>query len=166
MTPGGALFLTLMKSEICHHCGCREAEPRRRTLSNGAVVVKRQCVACFGPVGDFLTKSAFDLNRLSSWQDPPFKVQGADHAIVNNDTPNKFWENYAEYLSSDEWARKRSLVLSRSNGMCEGCGTEAAFHVHHLSYRNVGNEFLWELRAVCFACHARIHPRLAEQAVS
>jgi 5-methylcytosine-specific restriction endonuclease McrA len=29
--------------------------------------------------------------------------------------------------------------------------------VHHLTYQNAGNEFLWELVAICRECHARYH---------
>jgi hypothetical protein len=29
--------------------------------------------------------------------------------------------------------------------------------VHHVTYKNMGNEFLWELRAICAVCHERVH---------
>jgi 5-methylcytosine-specific restriction endonuclease McrA len=50
------------------------------------------------------------------------------------------------------------LVLQRANGHCEGCGQRKAVQVHHLTYEHVGQEFLWELRAVCSECHDRLHP--------
>lgn len=28
---------------------------------------------------------------------------------------------------------------------------------NHLTYKNMGDEFLWELRAVCPSCHTRAH---------
>jgi 5-methylcytosine-specific restriction endonuclease McrA len=32
-----------------------------------------------------------------------------------------------------------------------------ATQVHHTTYKHVGNEFLWELRAICDECHDRFH---------
>jgi 5-methylcytosine-specific restriction endonuclease McrA len=61
------------------------------------------------------------------------------------------------YLQTPEWADRRQLVLKRANGVCEGCGKAPAEQVHHLTYRNWRNEFLWELRAVCRPCHLNVH---------
>lgn len=33
--------------------------------------------------------------------------------------------SYSEYMKSDAWADKRSLVLARSSGKCEKCGFDA-----------------------------------------
>jgi 5-methylcytosine-specific restriction endonuclease McrA len=41
--------------------------------------------------------------------------------------------------------------------MCEGCGDEKAQEVHHKTYKNVGDEFLFELVALCNTCHDRYH---------
>jgi len=65
--------------------------------------------------------------------------------------------NYSEYLNSDQWKRKRKLVMERSNGVCEGCGVYKANQVHHLSYRRLGNEMLFDLVALCRSCHMAIH---------
>jgi hypothetical protein len=64
---------------------------------------------------------------------------------------------YQEYLGTTAWRDRRSLVLRRANGTCEGCGEARATEVHHLTYAHVGNEFLWELVAVCRDCHERFH---------
>lgn len=61
------------------------------------------------------------------------------------------------HYSSDKWAQLRTLILERAGGVCEGCGTARATQVHHLHYRTFGNEFLWDLRAVCRDCHERVH---------
>ena len=73
--------------------------------------------------------------------------------------PDAFWEKYKEYLRSPEWASKRERVLKRANGMCEGCGIAEARQVHHLSYAHVGREMLFELVAICDACHEVVHGR-------
>ncbi len=66
-------------------------------------------------------------------------------------------EEYAEYLASQEWWDRRTLVLERSNGLCEGCREAEAVDVHHLSYAHITQEFLFELVALCAPCHERIH---------
>ena len=64
---------------------------------------------------------------------------------------------YAAYLRSDAWKERARRVMLRAGGMCEACLAAPAQHVHHLTYEHVGNELMWELRAVCAGCHERIH---------
>lgn len=59
--------------------------------------------------------------------------------------------------SNPKWRALRELVMRRAGGTCEGCGVRPAVQVHHLTYDHLGDEFLWELRAVCVPCHERIH---------
>jgi hypothetical protein len=66
-----------------------------------------------------------------------------------------FWPSYRECgrpLASE--ARK---VLARAHGLCEGCGERTATQVHHLSYKRVFDEMLFDLVAVCDACHDKLH---------
>jgi 5-methylcytosine-specific restriction endonuclease McrA len=64
---------------------------------------------------------------------------------------------YDQYLASPEWAHKRALVFQRAHYTCEGCGVRPASAVHHLTYDHLGDEFLWELKAICHECHDRFH---------
>ena len=64
---------------------------------------------------------------------------------------------YSDYLLSPEWAKRRDAVIERCSGLCEGCGNAPVDHVHHLTYDNIGDEFLWQLVGVCAPCHARAH---------
>jgi 5-methylcytosine-specific restriction endonuclease McrA len=66
-------------------------------------------------------------------------------------------QGYETYLLSPEWDDKRRRVLEREGGICEGCRKRPATQVHHETYQNVGNEPLFELRAVCRVCHQAIH---------
>jgi len=70
----------------------------------------------------------------------------------------RWWAWYDAYLASAEWKARRALVLKRAGGVCEGCGKAPATIAHHTTYEHVGNELLFELRAVCRDCHDRIHP--------
>ena len=72
-------------------------------------------------------------------------------------TGSAWWLWYNGYLESDVWKAKRRLVLLRENGVCEACREEKATVVHHETYANVGQEPLFELRAVCDSCHEALH---------
>jgi len=63
-----------------------------------------------------------------------------------------------EYLNSEEWKRKRYIVLKRDNWRCVYCG-EKATQVHHKKYskRNIGKEPIRWLVSVCKSCHESLH---------
>jgi 5-methylcytosine-specific restriction endonuclease McrA len=63
-----------------------------------------------------------------------------------------------EYLKSDDWRRKRYVVLKRDNWRCVYCGAPAT-QVHHKKYskRNIGKEPIDWLVSVCNSCHDSIH---------
>lgn len=67
------------------------------------------------------------------------------------------YEFYTAHIRSSKWAELRQRIFKRSDGICEGCGIAKATQVHHTSYDNLGDEFLWELQAICNACHERFH---------
>lgn len=63
-----------------------------------------------------------------------------------------------EYLKSDEWQRKRHVVLKRDNWLCVYCGRRAT-QVHHKKYakNNIGREPIEWLVSVCNHCHNALH---------
>src|ERR1700761_1867396 len=63
-----------------------------------------------------------------------------------------------EYLKSDEWKRKRYVVLKRDNWRCVYCGARAT-QVHHKKYarKNIGKEPIKWLVSVCNDCHGSVH---------
>ena len=64
------------------------------------------------------------------------------------------------YLTSDDWKRKRALVLKRDDYRCVYCGAWAT-QVHHKQYarRIIGREPIEWLVSVCKSCHERKHDR-------
>lgn len=64
------------------------------------------------------------------------------------------------YLKSNEWRRKRYVVLKRDNWQCVYCGAPAT-EVHHLRYakRNIGKEPIKWLISICKECHERQHKK-------
>ena len=65
---------------------------------------------------------------------------------------------YRDYLQSDDWKRKRYVVLKRDNWRCVYCGARAT-QVHHKRYakRNIGKEPIEWLVSVCKDCHNSQH---------
>jgi hypothetical protein len=63
-----------------------------------------------------------------------------------------------DYLPSDDWKRKRYVVLKRDNWTCVHCGHRAT-QVHHKRYarRNIGKEPIEWLESVCKDCHEKQH---------
>ncbi len=62
------------------------------------------------------------------------------------------------YLKSEEWSRKRYVVLKRDNKTCVYCGGIAT-EVHHKKYakNNIGKEPITWLVSVCRSCHDLKH---------
>jgi len=62
------------------------------------------------------------------------------------------------YLKSDEWQRKRYIVLKRDNWQCVYCGARAT-QVHHKRYakKNIGKEPIKWLVSICKTCHVKKH---------
>ncbi len=151
-------------------CDCVQGEIRRRQLANGVVIHVRQCLNCGGmrPVAKAslstiqLGAPFVDLALRERWeeQQSEFWRRRSDaykeERQVESDT---WWRAYNAYLKTVEWAAKRAAVLDRAAGVCEGCRRQRPTQVHHLTYDHVGQELLFELVAVCNACHSILHPR-------
>ncbi len=65
------------------------------------------------------------------------------------------------YLKTPQWLSKREKVIQRANHRCEGCGAYLGTlgQVHHKTYDNWKDEFLFELIYLCSDCHSRVHGR-------
>lgn len=71
---------------------------------------------------------------------------------------------YQRYMKSSQWAKKKKQY--RNSGMpqnCQGCGSDYRLHMHHRSYKRLGNERLHDLVPVCENCHNKIHINYDEQ---
>lgn len=73
----------------------------------------------------------------------------------NHPNPQKIYRE--EYLKSAAWKAKREKVMERDNKKCIYCG-EKATEVHHKDYKDIGQEDLSNLIALCNRCHNSEHP--------
>lgn len=62
------------------------------------------------------------------------------------------------YLKSEDWQRKRYVVMKRDNWRCVYCGAKAT-QVHHKRYAkyNIGKEPIDWLVSICKSCHEKQH---------
>lgn len=136
-----------------------DAEDRARTLcgkwlravpGKSASVGRATCKICLNAVENRTHRRL--MNEEFSRQREQSERERAQRSA-------EWWANYNSYLRSAAWREKSEAVKRRSGGMCEGCGNNRATQVHHLTYKHVCEEFLWELRAVCDECHERVHGR-------
>ncbi|HEY1361789.1 MAG TPA: hypothetical protein VGF60_06055 [Xanthobacteraceae bacterium] len=148
-------------------CSHPQKQLRQRRNRGGAIQYIEQCLRCGNSVG-FFRKHTPNLVASPAWddklQDNFYAARQGDreaiiqkHVRIQRSKSEGFWKEYNLYLKTGEWQQKRAKVLQRANGQCEGCGMKPAAEVHHLTYNNVFAEFLFELVAVCDACHSRLH---------
>ena len=64
---------------------------------------------------------------------------------------------YKDYLKTEHWKNTRRLKVGANKFMdkyfCAICGSKVNLQVHHLTYKNIGNEVNKTLRIVCGRCH-------------
>lgn len=74
--------------------------------------------------------------------------------------------NRKEFLESNYWNKLKfeyirvMRTLNKKATICENCGKEmnhTLIQLHHLTYKNVGNEKFNELIRLCFNCHGKAH---------
>jgi 5-methylcytosine-specific restriction endonuclease McrA len=157
-------------------CPHTRTEARRRVSDTGRVSYWLQCLHCGSfskgqvakatladpdavPDADDTLSDAYHAarrRRQAAIEQRHVRIQKQEQA------EHRRW--YDQYRKSPRWQTNRRAVMERAQGLCEGCRRRPATEVHHLTYDNVGNEFLWELKAVCSHCHRRCHPEKQETA--
>src|SRR5699024_10020211 len=56
---------------------------------------------------------------------------------------------YKEYLKSEKWRDFRAAKLKETNFSCEMCKSKKNLHLHHLTYKNLGNESDNDVMVLC-----------------
>jgi 5-methylcytosine-specific restriction endonuclease McrA len=153
-----------------------EHETSKLTFKINSLGVKmyvNQCCSCGEKTSSWLEKKTvkniwdavpFDNELLERSRNRRQAEWRSDYEREKTERSSDWWRKYNEYLKTPKWKEKSRLVLKRDNFICRGCLQATAVHAHHLSYEHVGDEFLFELVAVCFDCHKKIHPdRLGQQ---
>ncbi len=153
-------------------CKHTKRELRIKILTGGGPMCKEQCLQCGAPVGNPVSKQP-DLPKWDHDRHPEYLaarkavrdailrkfvcLQASDDKQFTDSLEDRR-AKYQAYRRTPEWQAKRSKVMRRSDGLCEGCLEAPATVVHHTTYANIGDELLFQLVALCRPCHARAHP--------
>jgi 5-methylcytosine-specific restriction endonuclease McrA len=151
-----------MDDEYCNH---PRIEIRKKTYANGSHHYVYQCTRCCDRVGSNAIPHDQIANKAAIL---PFDISGRERLIKHNaemraQRREARREAYHRYLESEKWAEARKKVLRRAGHICEGCLERPATQVHHVSYKHLGAEMCFELRAVCTECHRVIHGQEEEE---
>jgi len=149
-------------------CQHQNSELRKKPDKNGNPRLHTQCLECGSSVGPRISIKKFtktEIEGLPLFDETIQKQRWADfqarfsmvEAQRKQELKERWRECYELYLQTPEWKHRRSLVLKRAAGWCEGCMKEPSTEVHHTTYDNVGEEFLFQLVALCRVCHERLH---------
>lgn len=150
-------------------CLHERTELRRKPNSRGVYSHVWQCLDCGFPQGWTKKANLVNPEELNLW-DESLRIKYYEHwqavgdawrqrqADLQDDEKRQWRAAYTAYLQTPEWFAKRQAVFERTNGLCEGCRRKPAVHAHHLTYERLGDELLFDLVAVCRACHQKAHP--------
>jgi len=64
---------------------------------------------------------------------------------------------YSDYLKTKHWENVRRQVLDAYEHACSFCCAKDDIHVHHRTYKRIGNEHWGDLVVLCKECHAVFH---------
>ena len=68
--------------------------------------------------------------------------------------------DYARYLQTHYWQRRRHEALARAGHACQLCNSHHRLEVHHRTYKRRGWEYPEDLIVLCSHCHAKFHDKL------
>jgi hypothetical protein len=147
------------------NCGSRTATFKKRVIG-AAITVWLQCDGC-GRAYNNSYKRADHFN----WQDYPvwddtlrdrynekYQQEAAERYRDAGLARRQRSIEYNEWCrTSPEWHDLVEKIIWRSRGHCEACLAGKAVTVHHVTYEFGKLPPAWHLRAVCLACHDRLH---------
>jgi 5-methylcytosine-specific restriction endonuclease McrA len=154
-------------------CEHTQRAVKRRHDSSGRPFFQDQCVECGYAIGPMVARSKVGDPESVPVFDEVLRAAGecrkAERQAERTETVRREWEKasadrkreLAEYYETPEWRAKRQAVLVRDNHECKAqldCCVVRAESAHHLTYAHVFNEPLFDLVAVCWPCHERLHP--------
>lgn len=91
------------------------------------------------------------IARQFYWSIKDPKTEQAEWDLPRSDS------RYKEYLLSEDWTKKRSVILERDEYACRVCNSTTGLQVHHKTYDNIYQEPLGDLITLCKSCHELFH---------
>jgi len=172
MTTKKGMFYTFHWCDVCFnneaikHEGCCHSPNMqyvRFRQINDTFTLRMQCFTCYQLHGkafkktevqnfDSLIVSMPEMTMNDRWRERDRFMK-----FINDSKAKISRNNYSNYLSSESWKNKRKEILKRDSYICQGCLTENATEVHHITYNNIGDELYFQLISLCSDCHAKVH---------
>lgn len=158
-----------MDGDLCEH----EPVVVHFVQSNGVVVYQQQCRRCWKKLTSALKHDSLtdDVKQTCpervGYEQTRWAKTGIRLALfsqlnrlqVHELTESElWWAEYNEYLLTPEWKRLQQAAFKRDHYLCQMCLTGPAEHAHHLTYKRVKHERLFDIVSLCTACHQREHP--------
>jgi hypothetical protein len=107
------------------------------------------------------SKRGFRLtkNQLRQRRKAELKKKRHERMMARQTRPHKKLRKprYQEYINSPAWRRRCKDFYSKYGKACAACGETRRIHMHHMSYRHLGNEADHELTPLCRECHETYH---------
>ena len=157
-------------------CQHEETELRKRPTASGSQFA-HQCVQCGALVGQWVKKPdhavpAWDMDAEQAYRYGDYGAKREAFRQRQDDANARWWRTYQTFMESPVWKAMRQRVMVRAGGMCEACLEKPAQQVHHTVYpkgatgdgvptlQELAAHPLYELRAICYECHALQHPHM------
>lgn len=143
-------------NQILEIVNCRHEMQKVRYPIKGGWQCKLQCRLC-GIKEKNAVKKPANFLTLPLWDEQAFVEQQEAHRLhAEHENAGNGSVNYYDYIASPEWKKVRDRTI-KVHPTCQKCELFLSEAVHHITYANLGNEFWWELLAVCNDCHKEIH---------
>jgi len=75
------------------------------------------------------------------------------------------YEEYLDYIKSDNWKNKKVKYYKKHTKICEACGSTKDIHLHHKTYRRLREETSRDLVPLCSTCHDEVHRIARKQGI-
>jgi len=153
-----------------------EPYPIRLTIVGGRKMIKMYCPDCKHTFGEILKnkpeykdipegsnekhheywKNIRDQERIKTAE----LTEGKERLkqILSQMEFSEKYKQYQKYLLSNKWKNLREVIMKRDHYKCQICFKNAE-EIHHLTYVHLGNEYLFELVALCKKCHKEYYPK-------
>ena len=66
---------------------------------------------------------------------------------------------YRDYITSDLWRIRKRRYFETHERKCRACNSKKRIHLHHKTYRRLGEERDADLVPLCHSCHTALHIR-------
>lgn len=112
------------------------------------------------PIGELTEKKKKKLLKRERYKERVRKRRaGERESAPKKDRPSWITQDYIDYINSEQWKLKRKQALRFHGAKCYTCGAKKLLQIHHLTYKNLFNEKMEDLRVLCMGCHSAVHSK-------